>query len=614
MEGLTDEEADAFAGLVLGGASPGPGASSLEVPAQLRRFLRDVALNIPRHIEEALQQLRREEAIRVSGQRVEVLKNLEDPQVVNVAGWMHTSMVGSIVSQVEMMGPEAQRVIKMATVFESPFSAFDVAVANRVHRPSSDVLAFQDAVQLLLSCEWLANHPKFLVRHHGVIEDQQTENMPRWKIANQLVRRVVGASLLRSQRIQVKRIVLMARAVNLHLPRRMREKWTWSQREELYGKPSKAERLRQQRRREAEPAALGRELAGLQAPDFLREVEFVAAASSASWGQASCGAPEAAEGGGGLAAWLFLMCHAAQRDHVAELLRQGAPPLARDRSGRTPLHWSCARGDLDVVQALVEAAADPLAEAAVLGGGETPLELAALQGHLGVVRYLVEEREVLDRLPDRLRSPSHWSRLLLQAQASSPPTPMPSDGSPQSVAPQKPNSNQKHALSYLQDAVIWTRDLDDADRGGASDVGARPRAGEERRQARAALQAAAPALAAGPAPGRGGAGRAEQAPAGVERGELLRSEQPPPATLGADEHGRLDIAAERDRVRGGPARPRGRRQVRPGIVQRLPAGESLPQLVTRSRRAPYGLAHDVGQPRSQFSDWYRPVLLARVCH
>jgi hypothetical protein len=161
------------------------------------------------------------------------------------------------------------------------------------------------------------------------------------------------------------------------------------------------------------------------------------------------------------------MCHASQRDHVAELLGLGAPAAARDRSGRTPLHWSCARGDLDIVQALVEAAADPLAEAVVHDGGETPLELAALQGHVGVVRYLVEEREVLERLPDRLRSPSYWSRLLCQAESSLP-TPKLSNGALEAgyVAdfPQ-PNSNRKHALAYLQDAVIWTRDLDDADRG-----------------------------------------------------------------------------------------------------------------------------------------------------
>ncbi|CAK0790540.1 unnamed protein product, partial [Prorocentrum cordatum] len=98
---------------------------------------------------------------------------------------------------------------------------------------------------------------------------------------------------------------------------------------------------------------------------------------SAPWRQSSSLASGAHE--------LHLMCYASQQNRGAELLRRGAPMAARDRLGRAPLHWSCARGDFDIAQALVEAAADPppLAEAAAHRGGETPLELGALQGHVG---------------------------------------------------------------------------------------------------------------------------------------------------------------------------------------------------------------------------------------
>lgn len=91
---------------------------------------------------------------------------------------------------------------------------------------------------------------------------------------------------------------------------------------------------------------------------------------------------EAAEGGSERAAvsadldWelLSMVNKGTEISALAALIRKGASPLARDSSGRTPLHIAAARANAPVVGLLIEAGAEI---DAVDGGGETPLMKAA---------------------------------------------------------------------------------------------------------------------------------------------------------------------------------------------------------------------------------------------
>ncbi|CAM9528973.1 unnamed protein product [Ectocarpus sp. 12 AP-2014] len=69
------------------------------------------------------------------------------------------------------------------------------------------------------------------------------------------------------------------------------------------------------------------------------------------------------------------------------LLDAGAPTNFFDRTGRSPLHWACTRGNTAVVLALLEAGADGFARD---GSGKTPLHCAAQVGHTTVVMVLLE--------------------------------------------------------------------------------------------------------------------------------------------------------------------------------------------------------------------------------
>ncbi len=60
-------------------------------------------------------------------------------------------------------------------------------------------------------------------------------------------------------------------------------------------------------------------------------------------------------------------------DTVKDLLRQGARVNAKDKKGRTSLHWAAYNGHTDVVLTLLEAGADVLVKDSK---GETPLTLA----------------------------------------------------------------------------------------------------------------------------------------------------------------------------------------------------------------------------------------------
>jgi ankyrin repeat protein len=54
--------------------------------------------------------------------------------------------------------------------------------------------------------------------------------------------------------------------------------------------------------------------------------------------------------------------------------------------GRTPLHFACKEGYLEVVKLLIELGADKEAKDK---WNETPLHLACIEGHLDVVKLLI---------------------------------------------------------------------------------------------------------------------------------------------------------------------------------------------------------------------------------
>jgi len=59
--------------------------------------------------------------------------------------------------------------------------------------------------------------------------------------------------------------------------------------------------------------------------------------------------------------------------------------------GRTPLHYACERGDIDVVRVLLESS-EHVNPSCKDEADNTPLHLAASHGSLNVVKYLIEEK------------------------------------------------------------------------------------------------------------------------------------------------------------------------------------------------------------------------------
>ena len=73
------------------------------------------------------------------------------------------------------------------------------------------------------------------------------------------------------------------------------------------------------------------------------------------------------------------------------LIDAGADIETKDEDGRSPLHWSCCSGALDVVKMLVKAGADVRV---TCNFGNTCLMFAACYGHTETVRYLLRLKDV----------------------------------------------------------------------------------------------------------------------------------------------------------------------------------------------------------------------------
>merc|ERR1712232_396938 len=99
--------------------------------------------------------------------------------------------------------------MKMATIFEGPFSPLDIAATNRcLYGRLPNTLSFYDMVQLLNSCTELVRQgllTRVTLSHTATVADRASPHLPRWTISNTLVRRVAGSMVLNSYRILLKR-------------------------------------------------------------------------------------------------------------------------------------------------------------------------------------------------------------------------------------------------------------------------------------------------------------------------------------------------------------------------------------------------------------------------
>jgi ankyrin repeat protein len=94
----------------------------------------------------------------------------------------------------------------------------------------------------------------------------------------------------------------------------------------------------------------------------------------------------------GLSEALIQAVRSGNEAKAEQLLAAGAPADSRDRSGWTPLHWSCFLGHVRIADLLLGRAADANARSAA---GTTPLMEAAREGRGDIVDLLLKRREII---------------------------------------------------------------------------------------------------------------------------------------------------------------------------------------------------------------------------
>jgi len=209
------------------------------IPQDLIDFVEDLTHGNPLYIMETLEQLisRKYISRSVSGY---VVVNSDLHGDVKVFEWSHTSMVGRVICQLEALAPQESAIVKMATVFEGPFSVLDVAASLK--SPYNNAKKF-DNYRMYRTCDRLKNLgilsqvENLSLRFPKDTNESFIETMtgiPMFILDNFLIRRVAGGMILQQQALTVKRQALIhrvittevrarieanrKRAANLHMP------------------------------------------------------------------------------------------------------------------------------------------------------------------------------------------------------------------------------------------------------------------------------------------------------------------------------------------------------------------------------------------------------------
>eukprot|EP00397_Hematodinium_sp_SG-2012_P000298 GEMP01000298.1.p1 GENE.GEMP01000298.1~~GEMP01000298.1.p1 ORF type:complete len:2004 (+),score=372.97 GEMP01000298.1:470-6481(+) len=185
-------------------------------------FLSDVALNNACFIQESIANLVASKNIVIEDGVVSVLGELSE---IDIAKWSHTRMVGGAQAKIECLRPAQQQVLKIAAVFENPFSALDLHAANSaIFCRKGGFVTLYDLIKSVLAAESLVREGilvRFVYPPGAEITDKAIPETWRWTISKILLRKIAASSVLQSQRVLIKRCALIGRALRLELPKRM---------------------------------------------------------------------------------------------------------------------------------------------------------------------------------------------------------------------------------------------------------------------------------------------------------------------------------------------------------------------------------------------------------
>jgi len=148
------------------------------------------------------------------------VSHTEDLEGMNLKDWSNTAMIGSTVCLLESLDPLQSAVVKMATVFNGPFTVADLAASSCSKWAGA---CFFDAFRLF--------HAVLQLVERGIIDrarhSEETaflgeENKSEcFKLTSMLIRKVGEAMILEAQKKNVKRQALVERILAVHLPPKM---------------------------------------------------------------------------------------------------------------------------------------------------------------------------------------------------------------------------------------------------------------------------------------------------------------------------------------------------------------------------------------------------------
>ena len=214
----------------------GGAGGDLEIPSGLTEWVYSLAGGHPLHTREILEQLMSRGVLLVEGGLVRL--TVPDMEIVNVAEWGLTDVVGSVVERLEGLEPQEFAVVKIAAVFVGSFSVADIAASMiprfRPERTLMDEFRIFTTCARLVDLAILVKAPIDADNRSIDLSEQTLPGMPnndefemthktkaeavKFRLTDPLIRKVACSMLLFQQRVTIKRQALISRALLRDLP------------------------------------------------------------------------------------------------------------------------------------------------------------------------------------------------------------------------------------------------------------------------------------------------------------------------------------------------------------------------------------------------------------